>query len=370
MEASIMQSLLGGLGIPVDSPAHDPPSPGSLARVCTRLLAPDAAAGARETCMRSPARGRMADGPCLAATPPPPKSSTPQGQHDKPDSAPRGREKFLGAVPAEGGSSRGAHRERDTRSSRSVTANRSSQAQETPLLPRRAAAGMPSKHQVPHPSPGREEATRPASKAASAFGIDAGCLAPATAAAAGSKVPSRASPSNEREGSSSVRPSPENAKLVVEGTLPPKPMTPHPTPLVVEALPIRRSIGSANAWPPPIMTSVRNSAATRPQSARQSAKRVGWADGKVSGQWAEEPMHVRMDPNENTPPATKTSVEVSSMEKARHDSCRKSQAEVQARVDSATQEAQKSARAGATVKGFEHKLGAGMRLRDGFNITL
>ena len=57
-----MQSLLGGLGIPVDSPAHDPPSPGSLAR-CTRLLAPDAAAGARETCMRSPARGRMADGP-------------------------------------------------------------------------------------------------------------------------------------------------------------------------------------------------------------------------------------------------------------------------------------------------------------------
>lgn len=62
MEASIMQSLLGGLGIPVDSPAHDPPSPGSLAR-CTRLLAPDAAAGARETCMRSPARGRMADGP-------------------------------------------------------------------------------------------------------------------------------------------------------------------------------------------------------------------------------------------------------------------------------------------------------------------
>ena len=81
-------------------------------------------------------------------------------------------------------------------------------------------------------------------------------------------------------------------------------------------------------------------------------------------------MHVRMDPNENTPPATKTSVEVSSMEKARHDSCRKSQAEVKARVDSATQEAQKSARAGATVKGFEHKLGAGMRLHDGFNITL
>ena len=91
----------------------------------------------------------------------------------------------------------------------------------------------------------------------------------------------------------------------------------------------------------------------------------------MSGQWAEEPMHVRMDPNENTPPATKTyAVEVSSMEKARHDSRRKSQAEVQARADSAMQEAQKSARAGATVKGFEHKFAAGMRLRDGFNITL